>query len=157
MMSLQTPPTLRHHPPQMSRDYNSGSLRRALSPDTPLYSMVQSSRDSSLRRQTGMGRDVSPYDSHDRYGQPFSPYSSDSASSTPYGGQPGGMWDISQVPTRGSGRKDRNKPERGSGRNHASYHSTSSGSASAVSNISSELNVTNGYATVPRLVSGSCL
>ena len=119
-----------HHPPS-SRE---GST--VISPSEVEVAMTTAPygsphfRDGSLQRP----REGSPLDS--RY-PPYSPYSSDSAASYP-------LPDSNpQVPTRGSGR--RNRPERGSGRNQG---------GSSVSSPSSEPTSEN-CSTYPRSTSQS--
>ena len=169
----QAPPTTtatRHRPPLMSRDYSAspGRHRSPISPvsmgygDYPLYPSNQSSRENSLKRN----RELSPFSSsYDRHGNSmYSPYSSDTGSTASGTAYTVGVSSVTSegsqlVPTRGSGRRtdrdrerDRNIPERGSGR---SQHTRSSSAhlSSATSFLSNT--IPDGVATLPRAMSRS--
>ena len=75
----------------------------------------------------------------------YYPDSASLSSSVADGDQP---VDRADAPVRGSGRRDRNRPERGSGRGHTSGGST-------LSSISPEPAMVNGFATMPHLSSPS--
>lgn len=89
--------------------------------------------------------DVGSHPHQWNYPSRYYPDSASLSSSVADGDQPVGRTD---APVRGSGRKDRNRPERGSGRGHASGGST-------LSSISPEPVMVNGFATMPRLSSPS--
>ena len=174
----QVPPTTttsttRHRPPLMSRDYSAspGRHRSPISPvsigyggDYPLYPSNQSSRENSLKRN----RELSPFSSsYDRHGNSmYSPYSSDTGSTASGPAYVVGVSSVvasdgSQlVPTRGSGRRtdrdrerDRNIPERGSGRlQHA--RSSSAHLSSATAAFLSDT-IPDGVSTLPRAMSRS--
>lgn len=119
-------------PPHMTRDPGAAAMsRHPLSPSDIEYQILSptgsgSSRENSLPRQHFHQRHSS-YESHSP-----SSYPSDSSAGATYATV------AADAPIRGSGRKDRNKPERGSGRGHVVGGVTSS----------PEL---NGYATMPRV------
>ncbi len=120
----------RSYPPHMSRGKvgaASASGRHPLSPsdiDLQLYSPTGSDNHAPLHQH--------------RHTPGYSSQFSDSTSITSIGHAVG----VADVPIRGSGRKDRNRPERGSGRNHGS------GSGSGLSSASPDF---TGYATLPRI------
>lgn len=125
----------RSYAPQMSHE-NSASSRHPLSPSDIEFKLFSpsgsaSSRDSTLPRQQ---QRKSSYDSHTS----SSSYPSDSAHHV------GNVGVATDAPVRGSGRKDRNRPERGSGRSHT--HQVLGG-------VSASPELTNGYATLPRVSS----
>ena len=140
-------PVGRSHPPHMSRDMGVAvgvAVRHPLSPseiDYQLYSPTGtgsslSSRDNTLPRQQP------PHYNH-HHQRNFSYDSRNSsrfsdASPTVMGHAPS----AADAPIRGSWRKDRNRPERGSGRSHTPQMP---GLASASPDL-----VMNGYATLPR-------
>lgn len=122
----------RTHPPHMSRDPGAAAMsRHVLSPSDIDYQILSptgsgSSRESTLPHQHFHQRNSS-YDSR-------SPsYPSDSSASVTYST----VGVAADAPIRGSGRKDRNRPERGSGRSHVVGGVTGSPEM-------------NGYATIPR-------
>ena len=115
----------------MTRDPGAAAMsRHPLSPSDIEYQILSptgsgSSRENSLPHQHFHQRHSS-YDSHSP-----SSYPSDSSASVTYPNV------AADAPIRGSGRKDRNKPERGSGRGHA------------VGGVNGSPEM-NGYATLPR-------
>lgn len=137
--SNHTSSVVRTHPPHMSRDPSmgvaSGTNRHPLSPSDIDYQLFSptgsgSSRENTIPRQHQRN---SSYDSRS------SVHPSDSASSASITYASGSVG-IADAPIRGSGSKDRNRPERGSGRNHTPQM--------GVSGTSPDL--MNGYATLPR-------
>ena len=174
----QAPPTTattmatRHRPPLMSRDYSAspGRHRSPISPvsigygDYPLYPSNQSSRENSLKRN----RELSPFSSsYDRHGNSmYSPYSSDTGSTASGPAYVVGVSSVvasdgSQlVPTRGSARRidrdrerDRNIPERGSGRLQHTRSSSAHLSSATASFLSDT--IPDGVSTLPRAMSRS--
>ena len=134
------------YPPHTSRDLSGGgssSLSSRLSPsdiDYTIYSPTSSSFSSRENTMTSQ---------HHRRNLSYESHSSHYSDTTSITSQARAEVGVADAPIRGSGRKDRNKPERGSGRSHASQ-SPSSGCISAMSSASPELILTNGYATIPR-------
>ena len=163
---------MRHRPPLMSRDYSAspGRHRSPISPigygtggDYSLYPSNQSSRENSLKRN----RELSPFSSsYDRHGNSmYSPYSSDTGSTASGPAYVVGVSSIAAndgsqlVPTRGSGRRtdrdrerDRNIPERGSGR--LQHTRSSSAHLSSATSFLSDT-IPDGVATLPRAMSRS--
>ena len=138
---MSRPNNLRSHPPHMSRDTGvgvaAGTNRHPLSPSDIEYQLFSptgsgSSRENTITRQHQRN---SSYDSR------TSSYPSDSASSVGISYTSSSTGGMTDTPIRGSGRKDRNRPERGSGRSHASHLGDT---------VASPDLVMNGYATLPR-------
>lgn len=165
---------MRHRPPLMSRDYSAspGRHRSPISPvsigygaggDYSLYPSNQSSRENSLKRN----RELSPFSSsYDRHGNSmYSPYSSDTGSTASGPAYVVGVSSVAAndgsqlVPTRGSGRRtdrdrerDRNIPERGSGR--LQHTRSSSAHLSSATSFLSDT-IPDGVSTLPRAMSRS--
>lgn len=129
--------------PHMPRDISMATRPHPLSPsdiDYQLYSPTgtgsSSSRDNSIPRHH--------YQHHQRnssYDSRNSSHFSDSSTVMSHGHA------MAEPPIRGSGRKDRNRPERGSGRSHITQ-------MPGLMSASPELMI-NGFATVPRTSSTS--
>ena len=142
----------RSHPPHMSRDLSGGGgpvgagrhHPHPLSPSDIEYQLFSPTGSASSRENSATPRQ------HQRSSSYDSRNSSRSISSTSHTSSSVGMAD---APIRGSGRKDRNKPERGSGRNHNSLMSI--GGAGGGGGVASPDLVMNGYATLPRSSSHS--
>ncbi len=132
----------------MSRSSSTTSNTRPVQSHPPLMSRETTPSASDLpppgRRKPASSSSSSTAPSHWSYtGQQYPDHSS--ASSVANGDQQVGRTD---APVRGSGRRDRNKPERGSGRGHAS-------GGSVLPSISPESTLMNGFATMPHLSSSS--
>ncbi len=97
--------------------------------DYQLYSPTRTSSSSS--RDNSM-----PHHHHSNHHQQNSSHYSDSSTAMSH------AHSVADPPIRGSGRKDRNRPERGSGRNHTPQ-------MPVLVSASPEL-MMNGYATIPR-------
>ena len=163
----QTPPTtMKYRPPLMSRDFSAspGRHRSPISPvstgygDYPPYLSNPNSRENSLKRN----RELSPFSP---YGNSmYSPYSSDTGSTASGTAYVVGVSSVASsgsqlVPTRGSGRRtdrdrerDRNKPERGSGR--LQHTRSSSAHLSSTASFISDT-IPDGVSTLPRAMSRS--
>lgn len=123
------------HPPHMSRDHSMGGAsslnRQPLSPSDIEYQVFSPTGSSTSSRENTIPRQSSTYENHTSY----------TNRSLSYTGEVG----VSDTPIRGSGRKDRNRPERGSGRSHT--HQLSGGGLT----MSPDPGLMNGYATMPHM------
>lgn len=139
------------HPPHMSRDQNgvaalSLNSRQVISPSDIDYQLFSPTGSTSSRENTlpYQYQHHSSYSSRSSSSYPFDSTSTSSVSHTS-----AGVGVDVDAPIRGSGRKDRNRPERGSGRSHTPQLTRSDLEAIMVSNNPPDL-VMNGYATIPR-------